>query len=80
MASLDVAVQAQLLSLLGQLRDSEGLAVLSVTHDLAVVRHLADRAVVMHRGRVVEEGPAARVRDRPEHPWPQRMLAGHLTS
>ncbi|MFD3366513.1 oligopeptide/dipeptide ABC transporter ATP-binding protein [Streptomyces albidoflavus] len=78
-AALDVSVQAQLLSLLGQLRDSEGFAVLFITHDLAVVRQLADRAVVMHRGRVVEQGPAARVLDRPEHPWTRRMLDGHLT-
>ncbi|UKL03238.1 ABC transporter ATP-binding protein [Streptomyces sp. NBU3104] len=78
-AALDVSVQAQLLILLGQLRDSEGFAVLFITHDLAVVRQLADRAVVMHRGRVVEQGPAARVLDRPEHPWTRRMLDGHLT-
>ncbi|AMM07638.1 Oligopeptide/dipeptide ABC transporter, ATPase subunit [Streptomyces albidoflavus] len=78
-AALDVSVQAQLLSLLVQLRDSEGFAVLFITHDLAVVRQLADRAVVMHRGRVVEQGPAARVLDRPEHPWTRRMLDGHLT-
>ncbi|MFD4013992.1 oligopeptide/dipeptide ABC transporter ATP-binding protein [Streptomyces albidoflavus] len=78
-AALDVSVQAQLLSLLGQLRDSEGFAVLFITHDLAVVRQLADRAVVMHLGRVVEQGPAARVLDRPEHPWTRRMLDGHLT-
>ncbi|MFD3954104.1 oligopeptide/dipeptide ABC transporter ATP-binding protein [Streptomyces albidoflavus] len=78
-AALDVSVQAQLLSLLGQLRDSEGFAVLFITHDLAVVRQLADCAVVMHRGRVVEQGPAARVLDRPEHPWTRRMLDGHLT-
>ncbi|MEQ4194256.1 ABC transporter ATP-binding protein [Streptomyces sp. YIM 103828] len=78
-AALDVSVQAQLLSLLGKLRDSEGFAVLFITHDLAVVRQLADRAVVMHRGRVVEQGPVARVLDRPEHPWTRRMLDGHLT-
>lgn len=79
MAALDFSVEAQLLSLLGQVRDSEGFAVLFITHDLAFVRQLADRVVVMHRGRVVEERPAARVLDHPEHPWTRRMLDGHLT-
>ncbi|MFI8905501.1 ATP-binding cassette domain-containing protein [Streptomyces albidoflavus] len=78
-AALDVSVQAQLLSLLGKLRESEGFAVLFVTHDLAAVRQLAHRVVVMPRGRVAEEGPAVRVLDHPEHPWTRRMLDGHLT-
>lgn len=73
-AALDVSVQAQMLNLLDSLRRSEGFAVLFITHDLAVVRQIADRVAVMHRGEIVEEGSTAQVLDEPRHPWTRRML------
>ncbi|MFF5897888.1 ABC transporter ATP-binding protein [Streptomyces argenteolus] len=73
-AALDVSVQAQLLNLLDSLRRSEGFAILFITHDLAVVRQIADRVAVMYQGRVVEEGGVSEVLDAPRHPWTRRML------
>ncbi|MFD8567558.1 dipeptide ABC transporter ATP-binding protein [Streptomyces sp. NPDC059639] len=74
-AALDVSVQAQLLNLLADLRRAEGFAVLFITHDLGVVRQIADDVAVMYRGELVEQGPAAEVLDRPRHDWTRRMLA-----
>ncbi len=74
-AALDVSVQAQLLNLLGELRRDQGFAVLFITHDLAVVRQIADHVAVLHDGRLVEAGPAARVLDAPGHPETRRLLA-----
>ncbi|MEU6841984.1 ABC transporter ATP-binding protein [Streptomyces sp. NPDC046716] len=74
-AALDVSVQAQLLNLLADLRRTEGFAVLFITHDLGVVRQIADDVAVMYRGELVERGPAAEVLDRPRHDWTRRMLA-----
>ncbi|MER5274995.1 ABC transporter ATP-binding protein [Streptomyces sp. NPDC002809] len=73
-AALDVSVQAQLLNLLVTLQRTEGFAVLFITHDLGVVRQIADLVAVMHRGRIVERGVAAEVLDAPQHPWTRRML------
>ena len=73
-AALDVSVQAQLLNLLVTLQREEGFAVLFITHDLGVVRQIADLVAVMHRGRIVEQGVAAQVLDDPQHPWTRRML------
>ncbi|MET8574185.1 ABC transporter ATP-binding protein [Streptomyces sp. NPDC005012] len=74
-AALDVSVQAQLLNLLDELRRDQGFAVLFITHDLAVVRQIADHVAVLHDGRLVETGPAERVLDAPEHPETRRLLA-----
>lgn len=78
-AALDVSIQAQIVNLLADLRGRLGLAMLFVSHDLHVVRHLADRLVVMYLGRVVEEGPAAEVFRSPAHPYTRALLAATPT-
>ncbi|WP_019631447.1 ATP-binding cassette domain-containing protein [Actinomadura atramentaria] len=74
-SALDVSTRAQVLNLLQDLRRDRGLAFLFITHDLGVVRQIADRVVVMHRGRVVESGPADRVLGAPADPYTRALLA-----
>lgn len=74
-SSLDRSTQHRVLELLSQLREHTGLGYLFISHDLAVVRQLADRVLVLRRGRVVEEGPAARLWDEPRHPYTRALLA-----
>ncbi|MEU6971825.1 ABC transporter ATP-binding protein [Kitasatospora aureofaciens] len=73
-SALDRSVQARLLDLFTELRERTGLAYLFVSHDLAVVRHLAHRVLVLRHGRVVEEGPAERLWDSPAHPYTRALL------
>jgi peptide/nickel transport system ATP-binding protein len=72
--ALDVTIQAEVLELLQSLRDQRGLAVLFVSHDLAVVTQLCDRIVVFYAGEVVESGPAQEIAERPRHPYTQALL------
>jgi len=72
---LDVSIRLGVLNLLGDLRDTEGLAILYITHDIASARYLADTIAVMYAGQVVESGPAEVVTDRPEHPYTQLLLS-----
>jgi len=73
--ALDVSVQAQILALFADLRCRLGIGLLFISHDLAVVRSLCDRVVVLYLGRVIEEGPAAEVLERPRHPYTQALLS-----
>ena len=72
--ALDVTVQKQILELLAQLRRDLGLALLFITHDLGVVSQVADRIAVTYAGRIVEEGPALEVLERPRHPYTAGLL------
>ncbi|WP_433269115.1 ATP-binding cassette domain-containing protein [Actinosynnema sp. CS-041913] len=74
-SALDLSVQAHVLNLLADLRAERGLSYLFITHDLAVVRHLADRVVVLRRGRVVEAGRVDDVCETPRHPYTRALLA-----
>ena len=74
-SALDVSVQAQVLGLLRDLRAEMGLTLLFVSHDLAVVAHLAHRIAVMYLGAIVEEGPRDAVTKRPAHPYTRALLA-----
>ncbi|MDW5596996.1 oligopeptide/dipeptide ABC transporter ATP-binding protein [Conexibacter stalactiti] len=74
-AALDVSIQAQIVNLLAQLRDDLGLSYLFISHDLSMVRHLADRVAVLYLGQVVELGPAEELCERPGHPYTAALLS-----
>jgi peptide/nickel transport system ATP-binding protein len=74
-SALDVSVQAQVLNLMADLQRSHGVTYLLISHDLAVVDHLCSDVVVLHEGRIVEQGPPDRLFTRPEHACTQRLLA-----
>lgn len=73
--ALDVSTQAQVINLLADLRDQTGVALLFISHDLAVIRHIAQRVAVMFDGHLVEVGPTAAVCDQPAHPYTDALLA-----
>jgi oligopeptide/dipeptide ABC transporter ATP-binding protein len=74
-SSLDVSVQAAILALFEDLRDRLGIAMVLISHNLAVVRHICDRAAVMYLGRVVEVGEREQIFGDPRHPYTRALLS-----
>jgi microcin C transport system ATP-binding protein len=70
-----VTIQAQILHLMRELKDRLGMALLLITHDLTIVRHMAERVCVMTQGEIVEQGPTAEIFDNPQHSYTRRLLA-----
>jgi peptide/nickel transport system ATP-binding protein len=78
-SALDVSVQSQILNLLLDLRDEQGLTYLIITHNLCVVEHIATRVAVMYLGRIVEEAETKELFDNPRHPYTHALLSSVLT-
>lgn len=74
-SALDLSIRAQVLDLLGGLKKKLGLSFMFITHDVGVVQHVADRIIVMHRGRIVEEGSTDEVLKRPKMDYTKRLMA-----
>jgi ABC-type glutathione transport system ATPase component len=74
-AALDVSIQAQVLNVLADIRDRQGISYVLISHDLAVVRQLTEHAIVMQRGVVVEQGRTSDILDNPQHPYTQLLRA-----
>ncbi len=77
--ALDVTIQAQILDLLADLKSRLGMSMLFITHDLTIVRKIADRVCVMKDGEIVEQGPTAEIFGNPQHPYTQTLLAAEST-
>ena len=74
-SALDVSVQANILQLLAELRHERGLAMLFVTHNIALARHIATRVAVQNKGVIVDEGPVDEVLENPQHEYTKELLA-----
>ena len=76
-AGLDVSIQGEMLNLLARLQDQMGLAIMIITHNLNVVRHITDRVGIMYLGKLVEEGPTEEIFARPKHPYTLALLSAN---
>lgn len=74
LSALDISIQAQIINLLIDLRQSRGLAYILISHDLSVIRHLSSKTAVMYLGRIVEEGPTENIFTSPLHPYTEALL------
>lgn len=74
-SALDLISRAQVINLLARLQDEEDLAMLFIAHDLTITTHLSHRTVVLYRGRIMEQGPAETIHERPLHPYTRALLA-----
>ena len=74
-SALDVSIQAQIINLLMDLREDQGLTYLMISHDLSMVKHVSDRIIVMYLGKVVETCPAAELYAHPAHPYTQALIS-----
>src|SRR5207248_300500 len=72
---LDVSIRIGLLNLMASLRDTQGVSILYITHDIASARYVADRLIVMYAGHIAETGPTEEVLSRPRHPYTQLLLS-----
>lgn len=77
--ALDVTIQAQILELLAELKQAENMSLLFITHDLGIVRKIADRVCVMKDGEIVETGPTSEIFGNPQHPYTQMLLSAEST-